>query len=168
MKYLLPLIWLIIHLTLNSRQLGYTLHSPLYTHLTYAFAHAGLFHLIINTVSYISLYNALKGGKIICSSLIISFASAAAASFLSAYQLPTVGASGLIFAMLGCHTATVALNRKQWKQYSIILLLTLIVPFFIPRVNALLHLLSFTSAALITTIKSKIKNPLKPQSPNSP
>jgi membrane associated rhomboid family serine protease len=156
MKYLLPIIWLIIHLTLDNRQLGYTLHPPLYTHLTYAFAHAGLFHLIINAISYISLYNALKGGRIICLSLIISFISAAAASFFSSYELPTVGASGLIFGMLGCYTAAVSLNRKQWKQFSIILLITLILPFFIPRVNALLHLISFAFGVLIMWVRLKI------------
>ena len=149
-KYILPIIWLICFIAFNNKAMGYTHTSPLYTHITYIFAHAGLLHLAINAISYISLHNTIRKCASIKAALTISFISAIAATHLSTYDLPTIGASGLIFAMAGYLYASIKLKTRIIPYTT--LAISLIVPFFIPQINAMIHLASFTTSLIITLI----------------
>lgn len=139
MQYLIVLAFIIVYLV-SDLSLGYSYVSPFYTHFTYMFQHAGWMHLILNSLAFIGLYRALnKQLKHLLSRIIwIAFI----ASFISVYLVPTVGASGMIYAMLGMCLGLEFTG--QWKLQNMKLVLfsigaMLLISFFKNTSNFGLH-----------------------------
>ncbi|MCL2650321.1 MAG: rhomboid family intramembrane serine protease [Candidatus Azobacteroides sp.] len=147
MKYIFVLIFLIVFITFD-KSIGYTDKSPVWTHFTYMFQHANIIHLTINSLAFIGMFRILE--KIInkyelaIAILLIGFL----ASFMSMYQLPTVGISGAIYAMVGIYFGMITTKKLIIKDknklyvfiFSIILCLT--VSFFKHNSNFWLHIFS--------------------------
>ncbi len=111
MKYLFILSFIVVF-ALFGLELGYADGSPFYTHFTYMFQHAGLVHLIINSIAFIGMFHSMRrfAGKwyIVVSMLSCGFA----ASFLSAHEIPTVGASAIIYAMIGMYIGITSFSPR--------------------------------------------------------
>lgn len=133
---------------------GYSDISPLWTHFTYMFPHSGFFHLLINSIAYFSLFKFLQQIYSKWFLLIIPFVVAVAMSFFSSYPIPTVGASGMIYTMLGFYVATVINGKiafaKGWYLGIFIMGITLgfVVSYFKENSNTLLHGLCFVSGVI--------------------
>lgn len=139
MQYLIVLIFITVYL-ISDLSLGYSYISPFYTHLTYMFQHGGWIHLILNSLAFIGLYRALsKQLKFVLPRIIlIAFIS----SFISVYLVPTVGASGMIYAMLGMclgleFTGQWKLQNMKLVVFSIVAML--MISFFKHTSNFGLH-----------------------------
>lgn len=194
MKHLLILSFIAVFL-LFGHQLGYTATSPWWTHLTYNFQHANLWHLLLNSVSFYYLFRALERAipfrtvrQKFATCALLPLAIATAASFFTPYpqyllnllhHLPTlpllggaggghpvVGASGMIYAMIGMYFYILFKAGKfknphkasSWHAKSPLwgvggLAIFLIIGFFKPNTAAMLHLLSFITgfAAMFVT-----------------
>jgi membrane associated rhomboid family serine protease len=110
MKYLFTLIFTISLLLFNDA-IGYTETSPLWTHFTYQFQHANIVHLIINSLAFIGMFRLLEKfvNKWLLSASILTIGFAA--SFLSMYSTPTVGASAMVYAMIGIFFSMINLSQ---------------------------------------------------------
>lgn len=159
-KYLLITIFVISFLC-GDTSWGYTRESALYTHFTYIFQHASLLHLIVNSSSFLALFRAhekITPTRIILS---ISITSAVIASFFTAKDIPTIGASGMIYAMIGSLTSLLikkkAIIKKRLSMFVFLLgtSLSLTISLFQPNSNFSLHLLSMILGATITFLTSK-------------
>ena len=164
MKYLFVLIFLIFFIVFD-KSIGYTNVSPLWTHFTYMFQHANLIHLVINSLAFIGMFRVLEKEfnkyKLAASIFIIGFA----VSFLSAHELPTVGVSGVIYAMVGIYLAMILIKRIIVKDrnklyiFIVSIILCLTVSFFNPNSNYGLHflclVLSFSIFVWIEIFKPK-------------
>ena len=105
--------------------MGYTATSGLYTHFTYIFAHANIFHLAINLFVFWKLYDMV--GKY---SFMVSFLIAAVMSFFAIMSVPTVGASGLTFAMLGMFYLIQPLKWEYYLYNLIIIVIALFIGYY--------------------------------------
>lgn len=111
MKYLFVLIFILTFI-LFENDMGYTNDSPIYTHLTYMFQHSGILHLTMNSIAFIGVFHTLQKflSKWIILPMIIL--SGFLASFPSAYAIPTVGASTMIYTMIGAYISITLLSRE--------------------------------------------------------
>ena len=164
MKYIFVILFIIIFIIFDN-SIGYTNISPAWTHFTYMFQHANLVHLIINSLAFIGMFRILE--KVInkyilvASILSISFT----ASFLSVYEIPTVGISGAIYAMVGIYLAFILTkkltvkDRKKLYIFIASIILCLTVSFFNTNSNYGLHflclVLSFSIFVWIEIFKPK-------------
>lgn len=134
---------------------GYSDASPLWAHFIYMFPHSGLIHLLINSIAYFSLFKFLQQIYNKWFLLIIPYATAIIMSFFASYSLPTIGASGMVYAMLGFYIATVINGRitfvERWHFWIFVvgLILGFTVSFFKESSNTLLHILCFISGVII-------------------
>lgn len=127
---------------------------------TYQFLHANMLHLIVNIVSLYLVYKPFKiiyGNRFnydndIVLFLIIYLASVLAAMF-GLSSTPTVGASGMVFFILG---AILALRptKKQFINY-IWVFIGFIVSAFMENSNTLLHLAAFVIGVLFAIARIK-------------
>lgn len=130
MQYIIILIFFIIYFCFGL-ELGYTNGSPLFTHFTFMFQHVNLFHLIINSLAFIGVYRTLrkfiKGYIIILLCILISFIS----SFFSVYDIPTVGASAMVYSMIGMYFGITLFDKKikiiDYKKYSLYVISVLVM-----------------------------------------
>jgi len=111
MKYLILLLFVIIFLLFDTN-LGYAYGSPFYTHLSYMFQHSGIAHLIINSIAFIGVFRMTEQFIKSWELFVLAIISAFAASFFSIYTIPTVGASSLIYAMLGIYICITLLSKR--------------------------------------------------------
>ncbi len=148
MKYLFVVIFVAVFILFDT-DLGYICRSPLHTHFTYMFQHAGLVHLILNSLAFIAVFHSLS--RLVNRWIIISVSLSCgfAASFLSTTNIPTVGASSMVYAMIGLYIATTLLNRKikitDTRKYLLFIscvLIGLIVSALNPSSNFLVHVYS--------------------------
>lgn len=145
MKYLFILIFIAVY-GLFSIDLGYAAGSPLYTHFTYMFQHAGIFHLVLNSVAFFSVFNSLQRFLNTWFIMASIFISALGASFFAVYDKPTVGASSMIYTMIGMYIG-VTLFRKDIKiadirkylLFIVTILLGLVISYFKNDSNFFLH-----------------------------
>lgn len=157
MVYIIDTLCVLVFITsffYDTSVLGYSESTGMINRVTYMFAHASLVHFIINMVSFNMLARAIKGGR----GVVIGVVSAAAATFGSEMSIPTVGLSGVIYAMLGY---IFALNPRC-KSYNMALLLAVAVnialSFIVSSSNCTVHLLSLAYGVALTFIINKLYN----------
>lgn len=157
MKYLLAALFIFAYIC--KPDIGYSQNSPLYTHFLYMFAHAGFIHLIINLISFLSLFSFLS--KVIPPVwlFLYSYLSAVFASFFSSGPQPTVGASGMVCGLIAIYAILPLLgkkliiqNRKKYLLWIIYTSIALITSFFFTSVNSANHFFALLAGAIFSVI----------------
>ena len=164
MKYLFILVFVLAYILFGT-ELGYTVTSPFYTHLTYMLQHSTIIHLVINSIAFIAVFNNLQ--KWVNKWLIagIMTLSGFIASFLSQYEIPTVGASSMIYGMIGMYIS-ITLFSKQIKianTRKYLLFLTcigigLLVSLLKNNSNFFVHLYSLVIGFVLSVPLSRLTN----------
>ena len=153
MKYIFVLICLFVYIFFGN-ELGYTKTSPFWTHLTFNFQHTGIIHLLINSLSFITIFRTLAKHINPCVLISVSFLIAVLCSFLSACDIPTVGCSGMIYAMIGIYLGWIIRKKLKIKNHKNLMTipgcitLCLSVSYLKPNSNFMLHLTALCTACL--------------------
>lgn len=163
-KYLFILVFIVIYI-LFSAELGYTNTSPLYTHITYIFQHASILHLTINSISFIVVFTMLDKLTDRKMFLSVSFMIGIVASFLAMYDIPTVGVSAVIYAMIGLYIGVtlfykdikIADTRKYLLNICIITF-GLTISMIRTNSNFYVHLYSLVIGFIYATIVSRFQS----------
>ncbi len=126
--------------------------------LTYPFFHVSWLHFFINILALVLMYAPVR--NVYCCRfnrshlhfLSVLYVCAVLAGLCAASDIPTVGASGIVFALLGM---LLMLNPtlRQLRNY-IYVALTVILQLFFGHSNIALHLLAFTFGALAVILRS--------------
>ncbi|MBV5282164.1 MAG: rhomboid family intramembrane serine protease [Paludibacter sp.] len=109
--------------------------------------HRNLYHLFMNMLVYYQLYNVV--GKKVGSdaAFVIPFFISFVASFMCEYSLPTIGASGLVYTLMGMFFILYRLETKTYIFNAVILSISGTVGYF-THVNVKLHLICFVFGIL--------------------
>lgn len=130
-------------------EIGYTDNSGFVEHLSFPFCHANVFHLLCNLIAIW----AIRGNLNIIPALVINFI----ASYLPqppTFTLPTMGASGVVFTMIGIQwgayftreyfkpiiECNMDMLEKNAKRFFIFVFLPMTAMIIIPNINYALHL----------------------------
>lgn len=156
MKYIYVLIFIVVYI-ICGLEIGYTYQSSLYTHFTYMFQHSGIVHLLINSLAFIGMFRTMEKfvnkWLLSVSIIIISFA----ASFTAMYDIPTVGASAMIYAMIGmffgmtiyCKNIKIT-DTKKYLLFLSVVVISLTISFFKHNSNFALHFFSMIWGGIIS------------------
>ena len=98
--YLLFAAFMLVFLFFG-KEIGYSDGSPWWTHFTYIFQHGSWLHLLLNSVALWSLFHVINRFYRPVIIFIVAVAVAVAASFFCIYDKPVVGASGMVYSLLG-------------------------------------------------------------------
>ena len=129
---------------------GFTFNGPLINHLLYPLSHANIWHLAANILCLFMLRCPLH--------IVATFVCAVLCSFLPCPQLPlyggviepTMGFSGVLFAMVGISWGKIHRFKDMvWRNKWI-----LIIPAFIPHINFLIHVYCLLAGYAIGHYKS--------------
>lgn len=138
-------------------------NSQILCMFSYHFMHVNWLHLIVNMISMILMYRPIhhlyirRFGHFMSPQFFISmYTIATIAGAFTANDVPTYGASGIIFALLG---SLLMLNPtlKQLKNF-IYVALAVLISLFTDNSNVALHLLSFVFGALFIIILTAYDN----------
>lgn len=124
---------------------GLCVGAPSFVRLTYHFFHASIIHAVLNAwclLSIIFLY------KVSWSDILIAYVIAAIAPPFVLTALPTVGMSAVCYALLGL----MVFKTRSPLRFTLLLIPYLIIGFFIPVVNAWLHLYSFVAGLMVSLL----------------
>lgn len=163
-KYLFVFIFIFVFAWFD-KSLGYSTTSSVYTHFTYMFQHAGVIHLTVNSLTFIGMFRSVEKyiNKYILSITIISIS--VASSFLSIYDMPTVGASSMIYAMIGIYIPIIILydkaiiiNKKKYTMFIFFIFISLIISYLKNNSNFWLHVYSLLIGISSGIIVSIYKN----------
>lgn len=149
-KYILSFIFILVYIFFGH-EIGFVTNSPWWTHFTYTFQHASILHLVINTLVFINVFRVMEkflSWKVLLPAI---YFIATCASFASVQSIPTVGASGMIYAMFGMMSFIVLFNSSSWRQKRVFFLsiaFMLLVSFFNKGSNFEVHVLSFLIGVL--------------------
>lgn len=155
MKYIFILTFFLVYAFLGLK-LGYTATSPWYTHITYSFQHASIMHLLINSFAFWTLYRVLERYISSWHIAIIALFTAISMSFFASYIIVVVGASGMIYTMMGMYFFLVSIHKIHFKDkttliVSIISVITFLIISFLKHNSAgMLHLLCLSFGYFIT------------------
>lgn len=131
--YIYSLLALPLLIGISEVSWGYYSGSSILTHLTFHFAHASVWHLAGNALCFYVITRKGANWKELCVSLLL----ATLCSFIAPHKLPTIGLSGLIFALYGIRL--MRLNNLS-TRFLIQTLLVLIIPGLTGKVNVWLHI----------------------------
>lgn len=144
MKYLFLLLCMVAGVIEHFIPLGFTATSPAWSHLTYNFAHANVFHLIINMVVFVKLYDIVEWKILLLGVLIatvISFVPFLAHGY-------TVGFSGVLFAMLGFMYVVRKFTLKSYLINAAWIVVGSVVGLWAQNVNVWLHIACLTAGII--------------------
>lgn len=119
----------------------------------YQIAHGSWQHLFINSLSLIMMFKPIHtiyeerfGETSQCTFICFSYIGSVLAALLSARHIPTVGASGIVFFLLGM-LIMLRPTLKQLQGY-IFVLIAIIVQIIQGKSNVALHIIAFILGAL--------------------
>ena len=128
----------------------------------YQFAHGSLLHLAINALSLVLMFNPILkvyrerlGYVSQFRFLLVAYLGSVLAALFCAQSIPTVGASGIVFFLLG----ELLLLRPTWRQLQsyIYVLLAVIIQIIRGKSNVALHIVAFILGALFIIIQTLCK-----------
>lgn len=150
MKYAIIIAFLISHIW-GGIEMGYYSGSPFFTHFSYPFQHVGWIHLILNSISFVSLYDILRKALPVYVFLTCAYLIAVSASFFSEYNIPTVGASGVIYAMIGLFISISIrgkrlriVNTKMFFVYMMCVVISILLSALRGNANNFCHVISLS------------------------
>jgi membrane associated rhomboid family serine protease len=160
MKYLFVLIFILCFIFFDT-DIGYTWTSPWWTHLTYQFQHAAMIHLLINSLAFVGMFRLLEKFVNRCLLAATVLALGFVASFLSMYDVPTVGASAMVYAMMGiffsmlnlCHDIKI-IDKRRFTLFLVSLFACLTVSALKGNSNFFLHLFALMIGLIAGTVIS--------------
>lgn len=161
MKPLILLIFILVY-AFCSAELGYSASSPWWTHLTYSFQHGSWLHLAINALGFVGLYGTLVQFIKPVRLLLIAYVVAVAASFVCVYRLPVVGASAVVYTMLGMYLSLLLFRRIHYRRrgdlwiFLLSVVSFLIISFVKQNTAGMLHLVCLLSGVSIGALYFKI------------
>ena len=128
----------------------------------YQFAHASWLHLIINSLSLALMFNPIHKVYDECfgetsrwSFFVFSYAGSVLAALLCAQDIPTVGASGIVFFLLG-ELIMLRPTMRQLQGY-IYVALAIVIQLIRGNSNVSLHIVAFVLGALFIIFKKLCK-----------
>lgn len=141
--------------------LGVHTGSEWYQYITYSFYHTSFWHLIINSLGFILYWEVLKRftNKYICA--LIAFASAILSALICAFPTPTIGASAVVYSLVGIYCTGVfigdRLEKKIMYRTFIFIAISLILPALVNhRINWLLHIAAVFYSVFFSLVLNKV------------
>lgn len=157
LKYVISLVYVAVFL-LFGKELGFTATSSLWTHLTFSFQHASITHLVINTLVFITAFRSMERFVRPVMLFTVIYLISVIASFAAIRDIPTVGSSGMIYAIFGMETIVVIFNSATNEQKALFffaIVFMLGMSFFNSGSSFMVHAVSFILGALFFLIKRK-------------
>lgn len=132
----------------DCARFGYT-GDGVAPHFYYMFFHASPFHLAANCIAaWLACRDSRQIG--------LSYAIAVIASFVAIGSRPTVGFSGVVYSCIGViHSRS---YKSKLSKPHLVTLLSIIPGFFLPNINALLHLICYLAGIAIPLLSFKAKS----------
>lgn len=118
--------------------------------LRYPFFHAGLLHAALNSwclLSVVFIY------EISLLRLVLAYCIAVSAPSLCLSDIPTVGLSGLVFALFG----SISFEVERKAYYQLWMIAYLIIGFFFTNTNAWVHLYCYLAGCAAALINKPVK-----------
>lgn len=144
--------------TQGWQEVGIAQGAGLIQRLTYHFFHANISHIAMNVWTFLSLLFLFDISiKKLTMAYIISctFPVDTIATLATSYpKLPTVGLSGVIYALLGIVSYDVA----KPKEYQASIILSLILGFMFPKINGWIHLYCYVAGLSLATLNRLTHN----------
>lgn len=160
LKYIAPLLLFLLHFTgLDKETCGFNSISGWQTCFTYQFLHTSIIHVLLNSFCFAML---LRNCKFKFTDYVWAFNISALCAYISttsgAYtETVTVGFSGVLYAIIGMQLLEV-LDKWAWnaKQFLSLLIVSLLISFFNPHSNTLLHILCAALGYLYWLVETTI------------
>lgn len=139
---LIVLMIILMFAPVSLYDVGVYRHCPMINRLTYNFFHANVVHLVLNAWCFLSC---MFLADVPASLLIASFIIACTVPVYS--DIPTIGLSGVCFAMLGF----IMLNARKKTSYNIYIAISILLPaVLLPgSINNLAHAYCYAAAAIL-------------------
>jgi membrane associated rhomboid family serine protease len=168
MKHLFLFLFIVLWLLsiaipdLRPASLGVSASSPLWTHLSFMFCHASIWHLLFNSIAFFGMFRVVErwvGSLRLSVALVVS---SFLLSFFVVYDIPMVGASGCVYYMIGLYISYVIFNRRrlviEWRQFWLFLVcvaIALSVSYFRPQSAFLFHCINLWAGFISVSIATK-------------
>lgn len=163
MKYLIVILFVLVQIFVNQN-IGYSTNSYWYNHFIYQFQHTGWMHLILNSIAFIGFYNALTKGTNGLLIILYAYIGSVVASYLSVYDIPTIGSSGMVYTMVGLLIVQAfmgkrlrILNKKAFYMLLGCLAICFLISVLKGTANNLCHVFGLISGGIIAFIDGRCK-----------
>lgn len=133
----------------NGSDVGVSFQSPVMARLLYSFFHANIFHALINLWCFLSIMFIYEASLM---RLLFAFAVAILVPDWALSVTPTVGLSCVCYALLGSYSFEV--QRKLY--YLSWMVIYIGIGFFLPGVNAMIHLYAYSVGLIYSLLFSPI------------
>lgn len=115
MKYVIIVAFVAVY-AFFGLELGFTTDSAWWTHFTYWLQHGSIMHLVLNVVSLWGLMAALERFMRPAVMLTLAIVIAVGVSWLVSYGIPVVGASGVVYALVGMYMSLIIRGRIRFAS----------------------------------------------------
>lgn len=161
MIYILIAAFIVVRLCFGL-ELGYTAGSAWWTHFTYWLQHGSYMHLVLNVVSLLGLVAALERFIRPAVVLTVAIVVAIGVSWLVSYSVPVVGASGVVYALIGMYMSLIVRGRVRFASgfnlglFFVSVFTFLIISFVKTNSAGMLHLLAMCVGFACIHLKKNI------------
>jgi membrane associated rhomboid family serine protease len=147
MKYVIIVVFVAVYVFFGTER-GFTADSAWWTHLTYWLQHGSIMHLVLNVVSMLGMMAILERFMRPAVMLTLAIVIAIGVSWLVSYSIPVVGASGVVYALIGMYMLLIVRGRIRFAStfnlwlFFVSVFIFLIISFVKTNSAGMLHFLS--------------------------
>lgn len=133
---------------------GYTAASGVLPRAASVLSHASLFHWVANMAGIASMFASLSKAIPPLRLLAVSFTAAVAATYAAQSETPTMGASGMLFFLVGADIVLrwagvyFRIDSVRMLVYTCTVTAFVTLSAFLPGINGRLHLVAFATGTL--------------------
>lgn len=137
---------------IDMRAFGISTTSPWWCLFTYSFVHLSFTHLLVNAFVFLSYWRKMKGIINLYFFIPLIITVPVIAAILSAHTDITVGASGIIYAIIGIYIVAFPLPRNVLIKFITLIVLSFALTCFLPTVNTGIHIYSFLLSLVVSLL----------------
>lgn len=154
MYFILLLIYFYaISNVVDLSSLGVSDTSPWWSLFTYNLVHLSFIHLSVNSIAFISYWGILKRYLNVYIVSAISMFVPAVSAYWGCYSIPTIGASAVIYTLIGIYTVAIPLGKRELVKFlSLILFSFIFTGLFAQSINTRIHIYSFVLSVVISLL----------------
>lgn len=140
---------------IDVREFAVDTHSNWWCFFTFNLIHLSFLHLLVNSFVFLSYWRRIKNIINLYFFIPLIVLVPALSAMLSNQNTPTLGASAMVYAVIGLYLVAFPLPKKILIKFISLIVISFSFTFFLSSVNTSIHIYSFLISLVVSLLNRR-------------
>jgi len=140
---------------MDVREFAVSTCSDWWCFFTFNLVHLSFIHLLVNSFVFLSYWRKMKDVINLYFFIPLIIITPALAAMLSSRNTPTLGASAVVYTMIGLYLVAFPLPKDILIKFLFLIIISFVFTFFFSSVNTGIHIYSFLISLVVSLLNRR-------------